>query len=403
MPATTSEDENDDSHRVEDLQPDDNDADWVDELPGFGLSTHSSRNPGRAVIPVRKRRRKTGGVNTRAAAVKRRTDKRGTMQLLAYDLDALDAEREERARELAEKYGVKLKEVRRRMKASSNFTTERKVSLYNAKIVALTAQMNEDLDVGERYNLRDVKKMAKADPSLLDGFTKEEEEAMVKAALEKRALKHHGSRANNLAARVDARRTVERLMREITALAERAGMIGFAMFTRGHLQDTTVPATIESLGALDFFREILKKDPDDVSALFELWAVSRERGKTGPDTLVGMQKECTEMIKSGLVTAAGKTKIAMNYDNYINALVEGQNLGMLGWPEGVAFKRMSKQSAIGPLRTLRDALRSGTCRWKALTPSEKARLLKQWDEMVERGDATENAPKPKRARKEGPG
>lgn len=55
-------------------------------------------------------------------------------------------------------------------------------------------------------------------------------------------------------------------------------MIGFAMFTRGHIHDTTIPMTIQSWGALDFFREILKKDPADVAALFELWAVSRERG-----------------------------------------------------------------------------------------------------------------------------
>jgi hypothetical protein len=55
-------------------------------------------------------------------------------------------------------------------------------------------------------------------------------------------------------------------------------MIGFAMFTRGHIHDTSVPVTIQSWGALDFFREVLKKDPADISTLFELWAVNRERG-----------------------------------------------------------------------------------------------------------------------------
>jgi hypothetical protein len=36
---------------------------------------------------------------------------------------------------------------------------------------------------------------------------------------------------------------------------------------------------MESWGALSFFREVLKKDPADMSALFELWAVSCARGK----------------------------------------------------------------------------------------------------------------------------
>ncbi|KAJ7096445.1 hypothetical protein C8R44DRAFT_585145, partial [Mycena epipterygia] len=129
----------------------------------------------------------------------------------------------------------------------------------------------------------------------------------------------------------------------ITGLAERAGMIGFAMFTRGHIHDTTMPVTIQSWGALDFFREVIKRDPADIAALFELWAVSRDRE-----------------------TAMGKTKVAMNYENYIKALVEGKNVGLVGWPEGVDFKRMSKQSAIGPLRILRDALKCGTCKWKIL-------------------------------------
>lgn len=94
-------------------------------------------------------------------------------------------------------------------------------------------------------------------------------------------------------------------------------MMGFAMFTRGHIHDSTIPVTIQSWGALDFFREVLKKDPADISAMFELWAVSRERGTgfilqithgelilaagiAGADTLSDMQKECTNLITSGL-------------------------------------------------------------------------------------------------------
>jgi hypothetical protein len=56
-------------------------------------------------------------------------------------------------------------------------------------------------------------------------------------------------------------------------------MIGFAMFTRGHIHDSSIPVTLESWGALGFFREVLKRDPADIAALFELWAVSRSRGK----------------------------------------------------------------------------------------------------------------------------
>ncbi|KAJ7800269.1 hypothetical protein B0H14DRAFT_3490890 [Mycena olivaceomarginata] len=268
--------------------------------------------------------------------------------------------------------------------------TRRKVSLYNAKISALMARLNEDRDVGRRYTMPDIKRMVKEDPSMLEGFSKEEEGSMLDDIRDKRDRKHRGARANNLAASADAKRTVERLMEEVRAfsstfetrepirsffaddgLAERSGMIGFAMFTRGHIHDTSIPVTLESWGALSFFREVLKRDPADVSALFELW------GDTGAETLLSMQKECTEMIKTGLQTIAGRTKIAMNYDNYIKAI------------------RMSKQSAIGPLRTLRDALKAGTCRWAVLSASQKKKLLADFQVMVDEGKATQKAAKPR--------
>lgn len=85
----------------------------------------------------------------------------------------------------------------------------------------------------------------------------------------------------------------------------------------------------------------------------------------------------------------------MNYENYIKALVEGKNVGLVGWPEGVDFKRMSKQSAIGPVRILRDALKCGTCKWKVLTVGEKSRLLTQFKEMVKNGEAHEKVRKVK--------
>ncbi|KAJ7789414.1 hypothetical protein B0H14DRAFT_3503024 [Mycena olivaceomarginata] len=178
---------------------------------------------------------------------------------------------------------------------------------------------------------------------------------------------------------------------QITGLAEHLGMIGFAMFTRGLVHDSSIPITMESWGALSFFREVLKKDPVDVSALFELWATFV--GDTGAETLISMQKECTEMIKTGLQTVAGRPKITMNYDNYIKAIMEGKDLGLLGWPRDVDFKQMSKQSVIGPLRTLCDALKAGTCRWAVVSANQKKQLLAKFKEMVNEGKAMEKAAK----------
>ena len=43
------------------------------------------------------------------------------------------------------------------------------------------------------------------------------------------------------------------------------------------------------------------------------------------------------------VTILGVTKCAMNYESYIPKLVQGKGVGLVNWPEGVEFKRMSLQ------------------------------------------------------------
>jgi hypothetical protein len=76
-----------------------------------------------------------------------------------------------------------------------------------------------DRDIGRRFTMPDIKRMVKADPSMLEGFSKEEEKKMVADIRDKRDRKRRGARANNLAASADAKRTVERLMEEVRALS----------------------------------------------------------------------------------------------------------------------------------------------------------------------------------------
>ncbi|KAJ7116170.1 hypothetical protein C8R43DRAFT_1138035 [Mycena crocata] len=362
--------------------PDDGDPSWEDEdededeeeqLPqakGLGNTSHRSRDPSRPVIPVRKHRAAAPGKNVRATATKRREQHSKRTRGLNEDLKIWAGERHERAQELSVKHDIKLKEVLRRMINPSTFKAQRAPSLYNAKISRIMADLNADLPLGERFKMPQVKAMVKRDPSMLTKFSEEEEEELMQEARDK----------------ADAKATLLRLTREIMALAERCGMIGFAIFTRGHLHDLTIPVSIQSWGALDFFREAYKKDPADVAAAFELWAVGRDREHVNPDGLIPMQKECTATMHEGLVRELKVTKVAMNFANYIKAMVYGKGVGLIGWPKGVPFKRMSLQSSIGPLCKLRDTLRAGTCRWKArLSDDEKEELAAKFDRWVSKG------------------
>ena len=111
----------------------------------------------------------------------------------------------------------------------------------------------------------------------------------------------------------------------------------------------------------------------------------------------------------------------MNYNNYNTAIVETYGLKLLGWPTSVPFTNPSNIGTIGEIHKLRDALKSGECRWKKMLKSERGAFNTDLDtchaagESVKKprkkcsdagvsrkhkntGTGEENGPAPKRAR-----
>jgi hypothetical protein len=85
----------------------------------------------------------------------------------------------------------------------------------------------------------------------------------------------------------------------------------------------------------------------------------------------------------------GKPNIAMNYENYIKVLVQGRGVGLLVWPKEVEFKRMGKQSSLGPLRILYDHLKDGRTKWVKLSRRQEEKIVEEFEEMVREGKRKE--------------
>jgi hypothetical protein len=58
-------------------------------------------------------------------------------------------------------------------------------------------------------------------------------------------------------------------------LHARTGAPSFAFMTRGHTNDTVVPAWTAAGDAEDFLRMVFNKTTDQLSVEFELWSVGR--------------------------------------------------------------------------------------------------------------------------------
>ncbi|KAJ7713587.1 hypothetical protein B0H14DRAFT_3523324 [Mycena olivaceomarginata] len=372
------------------IEPDDGDSNWVDEDALAGLaSTHRSRNPLAPLIRARSKAKRVWGPNMKATERKRRESKIQKGRALAEDLLKVQENRETVAEELAETHGMHIKEVKRRMNFSSAFKQRRKTSAYNATIALVMQELNEDLPAGSKYRATAVRQMMKDDPSLGEKYMAEEIEDKREELERKKLLRSVGVRASSKAAALDAKWVLENLTREITDLAERANMVGFAMFVRGDLHDQGIPTSIESRGALNFFRDVFHKSPDDVMALLEMWAVTKNKDGDVTTSLGELQKSCGAMILSGLRMITGKPNIAMNYENYIKVLVQGRGVGLLVWPKEVEFKRMGKQSSLGPLRILYDHLKDGRTKWAKLSRRQEEKIVEEFEEMVREGKRKE--------------
>ena len=61
-------------------------------------------------------------------------------------------------------------------------------------------------------------------------------------------------------------------------LFERVGVWGFALFSRGNPEDSSLPHCFDSDGALDFCLEVLGFSKVDLLRMFEAWNCARDRG-----------------------------------------------------------------------------------------------------------------------------
>ncbi|KAH7918772.1 hypothetical protein BV22DRAFT_984305, partial [Leucogyrophana mollusca] len=160
------------------------------------------------------------------------------------------------------------------------------------------------------------------------------------ALVDHRNTKSHGVRANNLAAARDMLSTSDRIIKEMDSLAACTGAYVCLFLTRGNLNCSGHPTWYSTHNSMDFWEDVMKLNPDDITQHFEQWACSRDQ-----------------------MGITGKKDIKMNYMNYDKSIVELHHIKLVGWPDVVKFTNPSLIGAVTDIRSLRDALTSGECHW----------------------------------------
>ncbi|KAJ7732876.1 hypothetical protein B0H16DRAFT_1732607 [Mycena metata] len=346
-----------------------------------GIRGWPERNPDRPVIPLRTGRSKQNA-ETLVTAKMKRDAKRDHTEKLTAAIENIIKVRNEMAEQVAEAHGVKPELVLQRLMSLGSRRASRKITLFNAKVHSLCKRQKR---LGRPIKLKEARRRVQLDPEWED-IDEEAEKAMREDLLLHREVQKHGARVTGTACMVDARHTTGSFMVELEALAERTGMIGFAFFTRTHVHDKTVPVEMGSWGALDLFPEVLKTDSRDVGAKFELWAIARDQGVLGAETLGSMCKEIVKYNDEGVKLKSGKKKFRLNWSQYWTVMVVKNHLMLRGWPLDRPVCNPYDIKDIDSMRKVRNAMREGSCFWHRLTDSEWEREKAKVDQMLEDGE-----------------
>ncbi|KAJ7650540.1 hypothetical protein FB45DRAFT_859303 [Roridomyces roridus] len=264
-----------------------------------------------------------------------------------------------------------------------------KVSSYNAQVCWIMESLNEGREFGSRYTMEQAKAMMRDDPSLKDNIDPEDLKRMMAKLEADGVLKRTGVRGDNVAAAVDAQRTLDVIAELIRGLFLRTGILGFAFFSRGNYNDVLEPVSMELGDALGFCSEILGREPELINTMLELWAIQKSSGAITAPTTEKMRSLSSAMIKSGLIQITSKTNIVMNFEGYIKSIIQSKHVALEGWPAGVPWKRVGKLTGAGDVRRVYKALKDGTCKWKKLTEAEEDEEERRLNKLIKKGLAEE--------------
>ncbi|KAG6807335.1 hypothetical protein H0H92_007964, partial [Tricholoma furcatifolium] len=243
-------------------------------------------------------------------------------------------------------------------------------------------ELLNSLSKGQRIPLEQVQEIVTKE--LEEGkYDEDEIEAMKDELAEYRELKTRGVRCSNRAAAVDHRATLRLLEEEMGNLQERVGTVGFAFFSRGHINDSIIPGWIDSQGALGFVKDVLETTPEELANKFELWACTRDREHKAQT----IGEVCDE--------TTGLPNVAMHYEKYDVDVVLKYGVVLKGWPPGIKFQSPAKLTRIEDACILREALLSGECHWVKLSKKERRECERDRREKLASGEI---APKERKRR-----
>ncbi|KIJ59174.1 hypothetical protein HYDPIDRAFT_33466 [Hydnomerulius pinastri MD-312] len=316
----------------------------ADVLAEGNSTSWAARNPGLPIIPPHQplTSAEKAQINVHAAERKATAGSHQEKEASLNDtVKKLLEDMKKRVDTIATEHEVMPDKVQKLLGGYQFYKPSRSATLWNALLHAKATEVNA---AGEKHTPVEIRQMVKDDAGMQD-LSEEAQEIYIHALEEHRALKNMGVRANNTAAAKDVQNTLDVVLRLATWFG--------------------------TDNVMDFWEDIMKWEPDAIARKLEQWACSFGQNMEEQNSLENMQKTCARLINSGLGAMTKKQNIRMNFVNFDVTIKSKLGIDLMGWPADAKFQSPFNMTNIEHVRSLRDALKSGTCRWVHMSPQER--------------------------------
>ncbi|KAI6167585.1 hypothetical protein EDD17DRAFT_1750942 [Pisolithus thermaeus] len=358
--------------------------------------TWAARNPGWPVMQPRQplstveKEHRSAHAASRQVSAAQRKDRDA---LLNEAIRSLADEFEAKVQVIATTHNVTHEKVKKLVGGHKYYWNPCSTQLANAIIHDKAHEVNEGRVRGEKLTLQQIRDLARVDPKY-QGMTQDEKDELLRALTEFHALKNTSVRATNSAAACDVQSTLEHIFKILDGLALCTGIYVCLFATRGHIYDSSQPFWYGTDNVMDFWEDVMDLEPDEIVCKLEQWACMHGKNIEERNSVEGMQRMCACILNSGLRVVA-KKKIRINFINFEVAIKVRYGIDLLGWPEGIPFQSPRAITNAEHLRTLRDALKAGTCHWAYMS---RQQLEQYQDQLNEQRSAGEVVGKPRKKR-----
>ncbi|PBK85160.1 hypothetical protein ARMGADRAFT_1036642 [Armillaria gallica] len=302
-------------------------------------TTFAQRNSDKDILLIRHHKKATTDANIALCKATSALARKA----LANDLEAFIAECKSTLDLLAAKHSVSEESICQSITTAMVYKKHHAPNLANAILSDKMARINKDISScqilvpGEHLKLKDIKSTIAND-----------------------AIYQDLSDDMLYGVAIDVQSSIGRVQHEMASCAYRMGVVGFSLFSRGHLKDQAIPECVDVEGTLDFFPEalnmnVVKHPQEDRNA---------------------MRKEAMKAIVDGLECITHH-KVHMNYNSFDSTIKSQHHIQIVGWPKGVEFRSPSDIGSTKDLHALRNALRSRACYWVRMSKQEVEEFEKE--------------------------